>query len=101
MPLPSPTSGWCAEVHIGMTSVDYGRHGFYLDKLVCVAQHNDSHERARYIVLAEHLPRSHGISECPERPSIDGRAPLVSCRIRKRLTLDSAKWRSQNAATKR
>jgi hypothetical protein len=59
MPYLAPTSGWGEEVSIGKTSVDHGRHGFDLDKLVCVAQHGHSHECARYTVLAESLsPRA-------------------------------------------
>jgi hypothetical protein len=59
MPYLAPTSGWGEAVSIGKTSVDHGRHGFDLDKLVCVGQHGHSHECARYTVLAGSLsPRA-------------------------------------------
>jgi hypothetical protein len=59
MPYLAPTSGWGEEVSSGKTSVGHGRHGFDLDKLVCVVQHGHSHGCARYTVLAESLsPRA-------------------------------------------
>ena len=54
-----------------MTSVDHGRHGFDLDKLVRGAQHGHSPEYARCIVLAECLSN--------DRPCVDWVALLGGC----------------------
>jgi hypothetical protein len=75
-------------VPIGTISVDYGRHGFDFYKLVGVAKHSDSHECARYIVLAERLSNDRPcvgevalLGGCHEDASVQDVFKLGSCRF--------------------